>query len=191
MTFQKTKSKIDLIPLPKEFQESAGFKISSGRGHFNAAEVLMLYPFLLADGSQVKKIDDSTLLNPQHIRSALILYQLSFELLLKSLLQLKSVPLPKKGWDGHDLIKLLDMALKYFPDLCLIKKEHRNILSELSSVFQDENKKFDSKLMGIKYGKSCISLPNHQYPLMKSFLTIFQCIDNQIRIFTAKNDFEK
>ncbi len=187
MTFQKNKSKLTLNPFPKESQEGVWFKISSGRDHFNSAKKLMGSTFLLADGSQLKKNDGSIWLNPDHICSALILFQFSFELLLKALLQLKHVPAPKKGWDGHDLIKLLDMASEYFPDLKLIEQENRNILSELSSGFKDENGKHNSKLMGIKYGMYCISLPNHQDELLKSFLNIFQSIDNQIRIFCPQS----
>jgi len=178
---KENNSILKLFSFPKKHQEHSSFFIARGREHFSAACRLMQLPALGADGAPLKLSDGTVLITPEYLPSSLILYQLSFELLIKSLIKLKEKKPPKNGKKGHDLQYLLSLATEDFPALSSIQEQDRKILEELSSV-----RKESSNLMRLKYGKSGLSLPKGKKPLLDSLFRIYQLLNGEIQTFVSQ-----
>jgi len=168
-----------LLTFPKNLQGDPAFFIADGRTHFSAAYRLMNLPALDKNGSPLQKKDNSFYITPEYLRSALILFQISFELLLKSLIKVKGRECPRNGWKGHDLAYLWDIAVKDFQRLSSIQQDDLGVLKEMSSIISIEGKDY-SNLMRLKYGECCVWLPENSNNLLESFLRIYQLIIQEI-----------
>ena len=178
---RKNNLNLKLVKINKDYQESAPLFIANGRRYFSAAYRLMTLPALNASGSPLKSADGTIFITPEHLDSALILFQLSFELLLKALIKLKaSPPLSCKELHTHDLLSLWNLAAKYFPTLFTISKIHRDILEELSSSRKNEDGINESNLMRLKYCKSALHLSEGWHELLKSLSGINTLINSAI-----------
>jgi|GEM_PF-3072482 len=145
-----------------------------------ARQQIMNLPALDANGFPLKREDGRVITSPEHQRSACVLFQLSFELLLKSLIKLRGNQPLRNGWHRHNLLKLWDMVAIDFQALSSIQEEDLKILEELSSIGDS-----DLNLIQLKSGRGCLSLSEGPTPLLESLSRLYQLFNGEIETFVA------
>ncbi len=164
---------LEFLPFPKNINP-AGSLYNQSKGFY--------FTFRAAFGNGYKTILGHNIPNFNCLGPCIVNYHFAIELMVKSLIHLKVKPLPKKkDLEIHTLIKLLKIALPFYPELNVIinNSEYNHLLTEITH-------------MGIRYTEGTIALRHNNKGNWQDKKPLQELSEAMEDIFSIlKNTFEK